>query len=396
MSLIGRILVSILFLALAGLIAGCVTTVPVATERSEAQDLDATIEALGKDLAQQLTQTGQIALLGKKQVLVDRFVDSQTGQVNAAYRIITDRLPAVIAKHAGGFTFRSMQGKEVADADYVLTGSVALETRSEKSKDYRIYASITELKSGMVIANARVWLQASRELDLAPEPVYGDSPMYLSDKATQALVTTTKTLPGALADATYLAQLTTSALLNEAEAAYNRNELALAAQLYNEAASRADGKVMRTYSGLYLVYQKAGSQELAEQAFADLVDLGLVARQISVKFLFKVNSTSFVDDLRQTGQYPMWLRQIALRASAHQVCLEVSGHTSRSGSEATNNRLSLQRAEVIMRSLIQHASAMQGRLRAVGRGSRDNIIGTGTDDSRDAIDRRVDFKIVPC
>jgi len=37
-----------------------------------------------------------------------------------------------------------------------------------------------------------------------------------------------------------------------------------------------------------------------------------------------------------------------------------------------------------------------GRIQAVGMGFRENVIGTGTDDLRDALDRRVEFKVRPC
>jgi outer membrane protein OmpA-like peptidoglycan-associated protein len=389
-------LVILLAIAAAGLVSGCVATVPTASERTEAADLNATIDALGQDLAQQLAQADRLALISKRQVVVDRFVDSQTGQVNVAYRRIAERVPEVMTKKLTNFSFRQMQGKDIAGADYVLAGSVSLESHGEKNKDYRIFASVTDLKSGMVVANARVWLRATKDLEVAAEAVYSESPMFLADRSTAALVTTTKTLPGAQADSAYIAQLTTNALLNEAETAYNRGELPLATQMYNDAALRPDGQVMRTYSGLYLVHQRTGNPKGAERAFSDLVGLGLVAQQISVKFLFKVGSTSFMEDMKQSNQYAMWLRQIANQIASRKVCLEVSGHTSRSGSESFNERLSLQRAELIARTLIQHEPSLQNRLKAVGRGFRDNVIGTGSDDARDTIDRRVDFKITQC
>jgi outer membrane protein OmpA-like peptidoglycan-associated protein len=94
--------------------------------------------------------------------------------------------------------------------------------------------------------------------------------------------------------------------------------------------------------------------------------------------------------------YPIWIRQLAraMQASGH--CLNVVGHTSRSGSEALNDRLSLQRAETVKRLLEGEVRALNTRLRASGVGYRENIIGTGTDDERDAIDRRVEFKVVDC
>jgi outer membrane protein OmpA-like peptidoglycan-associated protein len=74
----------------------------------------------------------------------------------------------------------------------------------------------------------------------------------------------------------------------------------------------------------------------------------------------------------------------------------VIGHCSKTGTETYNMRLSLQRAETV-RALMQKESAEAvSQTRAVGRGYAENLVGSGTDDERDAIDRRVEFKIVPC
>ena len=94
--------------------------------------------------------------------------------------------------------------------------------------------------------------------------------------------------------------------------------------------------------------------------------------------------------------YPIWIRQLARAIQTSGRCLNVVGHTSRTGSEAVNDRLSLQRAETVKRLLEVEVRALNTKLRASGVGYRENIIGTGTDDERDAIDRRVEFKGVDC
>ena len=93
--------------------------------------------------------------------------------------------------------------------------------------------------------------------------------------------------------------------------------------------------------------------------------------------------------------YPMWLRRIAQAAESSGSCLNIIGHTSRSGSAELNDRLSLQRAERVA-ELLEAEADLRGQLRATGRGFSENIIGTGTDDASDAIDRRVEFSVVPC
>ena len=46
--------------------------------------------------------------------------------------------------------------------------------------------------------------------------------------------------------------------------------------------------------------------------------------------------------------------------------------------------------------LVQEAPELGPRTRALGMGFRENIVGSGTDNAFDVLDRRVEFKIVPC
>jgi outer membrane protein OmpA-like peptidoglycan-associated protein len=92
----------------------------------------------------------------------------------------------------------------------------------------------------------------------------------------------------------------------------------------------------------------------------------------------------------------MWLRQIAGRAAAGPACLQVAGHTSRTGAEPLNERLSLQRAGLVQQRLVSLNKGLERKLSAVGLGSSKVISGTGTDDARDAVDRRVEFQVTEC
>ncbi len=72
------------------------------------------------------------------------------------------------------------------------------------------------------------------------------------------------------------------------------------------------------------------------------------------------------------------------------------GHTSHTGSEQFNDSLSLSRATYITQRLQLQVSQLHGRLESEGRGFRENIVGSGTDDVRDALDRRVEFTVRDC
>ncbi|HET9764060.1 MAG TPA: OmpA family protein, partial [Casimicrobiaceae bacterium] len=82
--------------------------------------------------------------------------------------------------------------------------------------------------------------------------------------------------------------------------------------------------------------------------------------------------------------------------AASMSCLTIVGHTSKTGSEQFNDRLSLQRAVAIQHRIEALAPETAGRLQAVGMGFRENLVGSGTDDLRDALDRRVEFKVRAC
>ncbi len=126
------------------------------------------------------------------------------------------------------------------------------------------------------------------------------------------------------------------------------------------------------------------------------MDYGLTNKRLAVKFLFRPGSTDFLADRQMAGQYDMWLEQIAQQTARKQGCLEVVGHTSRTGPEPLNERLSLLRAQQIKQSLEAKAPVLSTRTIASGVGSKENLVGTATDDARNALDRRVVFKVIDC
>ena len=72
----------------------------------------------------------------------------------------------------------------------------------------------------------------------------------------------------------------------------------------------------------------------------------------------------------------------------------MTGNSSPTGSAALNDQLSQLRAEYVKGRLETDAPSLQGHLIATGVGSKNNLIGTGADDLSDALDRRVEFKVI--
>jgi outer membrane protein OmpA-like peptidoglycan-associated protein len=95
-------------------------------------------------------------------------------------------------------------------------------------------------------------------------------------------------------------------------------------------------------------------------------------------------------------QYQLWLSSLAQEAGNVPACVKIVGHTSRTGSASANEKLSLRRAEAVAKLLEDRNRSLSTRLTVGGAGSREALVGLGTDDVRDALDRRVEFRVIDC
>lgn len=186
------------------------------------------------------------------------------------------------------------------------------------------------------------------------------------------------------------------ARLDEAGAAYAAGRYDRALDLYRSAATLPGADTMQALVGTYLSAIRSGRDQEAQEAFARIVALGLKTRVMGVKLLFAPGKTEFWPDPAISKFYPEWLREIARQAGDVPSCLQVVGHSSHSGAEDYNVLLSAQRADAVRQQLETANPALVQRIEAAGVGWRDNLVGTGSDDLKDAVDRRVEFKVVDC
>lgn len=380
----------ILVLLSPGLV-GCVRRAShvVGVPTSRVGDLDTGAANLVSDLRRQLRIGAAHA-----SIIVDPFIDAQTGQQTAASALLQQRLQAALARQIPALEIIPFNSGSASTARYVITGTI---TRADTgTHQYRISVALTDRNSGIVIAQgAAVFEQA--QLDIAPTRFYADSPSLVArDRSVEGQVRTAQTRQGQQADALYIEQLSTGALLAEALAAYNEERWQDALDLYTQAVARPDGQQLRTFNGLYLTNIRLNDLSAAEEAFGHIVTLGLATDNLAIKLLFRPASTEFWPGPEIRDIYPMWLRQLARGISNSGVCLTIVGHTSRSGNEEVNERLSLERADSIRQRLLGLAGDLSGKLEITGRGFHDNLIGTGADDASDAVDRRVEFRVNEC
>jgi outer membrane protein OmpA-like peptidoglycan-associated protein len=388
------------------LAAGCQTPPPPPVQRASVQDLplDQAIIVATDALAAQVKPAQATGLAGviakidnkapaKMLVLMDPSLDAASGQQTALTRQLDQKVNDRLRTHAHLDVLPFAQ-QSLARAQYLAVATI---TRIDAGKGpYQIHLSLTDMKSGQVVAQSSS-RASDGGFDTTPTPYYRDTPvLMLKDHVVEGYMRTAQAAPGQPADKAYLERVAAAAMIQEATTLYNNERYQEALGLYRSALTTPAGEQMRSLNGVYLTNWKLGNVAEAEQAFGKVVALGLATRSLGVKFLFNPGGTEFWSDQKISGPYTVWLRQIARQAATSNVCVEVVGHTSRTGSESFNDRLSAQRAAFIQKRLESEAPALAGKMRSSGVGYRENLIGTGTDDASDSLDRRVEFKINQC
>lgn len=380
-------------------LAGCAT--PQATSVSGELPFEQAVDRATDGLVAQTQQLPAFlakveSKLARRGIVLDPMLDAGSGQQTLATQALEQRVVARMTARHEQIEILPFQSTHLSKAQYLLTGTMTRAQGQASASALRLNLALTDLRSGLVVAQATA-LARDEGVDHNPLPYYRDSPVLLvKDRVIEGYVETTATAPGAKADAVYLERIATATVINEATTLYNSERYQEALGQYRSALATPAGEQLRVLNGIYLSNVKLGRTAEAEQAFGRVVAMGIAYNELGVKFLFNPGRTEFWSDARISGAYEMWLRQIAREASRARVCMNVVGHTSRTGSEQANDVLSLQRATHIRQRLVHEADELAARMRAVGMGFRQNIVGTGTDNAVDALDRRVEFRIVPC
>ncbi len=329
-------------------------------------------------------------------VVIDPLVNGVTGDQSSATQDIQARILQVAQAQYPQFDFQPFSARAVARNPLVMVGTFTpINSQGQAAGDrdaFRFCLVMGDLTSGKAVAKAVTKAQPAG-VDATPTAFFRDSPAWTDDAIIKSYISTCQsTKVGDPIAADYLGSILTNAIIADAIDAYAAARYAEALDLYRNAQQTKAGDQLRVHNGLYLTNWKLNRRPEATRAFGDLVDYSLVNKRLAVKLLFRPGSTGLIAD--RDAPTDMWLQQIASRAAQRATCLQVSGHTSRSGSTALNDRLSLLRAEYVKTKLENDAPQLQGHLIAAGFGAGQNLIGTGADNATDALDRRVEFRVI--
>src|SRR5579871_6484077 len=337
---------------------------------------------------------------GQRQtVVIDPLVNGVTGEQSAATQQIQDRIVALAREKYPQFDIEPFTAANVSKGPYVMVGTFtpvnAQGQTSGTREGYRFCLVMVDLHAGKTVAKgvARAKMDG---VNAAPTTFFHDSPGWTNDASVKSYIDTCQaTKVGDGISQTYLNGILTASIVSEAINAYDASRYRDALELYTTAEKTPAGNQLRVYNGLYLTNWKLGHRDQAAEAFGRVVDYGLQNNSLGVKILFRPGSTALDTAQQTTGPYDMWLREIASHSASRQACLQVTGNSSPSGSAALNEQLSQLRADYVKGRLETDSPALQGHVIATGAGAKANLVGTGADDLSDALDRRVDFKVIP-
>lgn len=350
---------------------------------------------------ERLLQDAQASLgAGGRALVIDPLIDASTGQQTSGTVQMGAQLAGLITRRVPAWDVQPLTRSSLATKPLLLIGTLTpISTKGGKDDNadvFRICLALADLKTGKLVAK-RADRAFVATVDAEPVPLYRDSPTWTLDATTQAYI---KSCQGSAAgDAiapVYLQRLPAAAVINEAMIAYSDNKTADAYKLYRDARGLAEPDDLRVLNGLYMTSWKTGRKKEATETFGKIVGVGLDAKRLPIKMFFNPGTTTLLQSADLQAQYAVWLREVATQAAARDTCLRVVGHTSRTGDAAANDVLSQKRAGVVKQRLERENKKLVSRISADGVGSREILVGLGTDDQRDALDRRVEFRTVAC
>ncbi len=335
----------------------------------------------------------------KLPLVIDPLVDGNSGVQSVATETMEQRITDLVnSRYGDKFNLEPFSTASLAKAPLLFIGTLtALGNDNKPGQDWhRVCLALVDLRTGVIVSKG--FARAAKDgVDLTPTAFFLDSPAWAPDPAVNGYIKTCQgPKTGDPVNPAYWDRIMAAAMINDGIKAYNDGHYDEALDLYRGVSRQPGGDQLRVYNGMYLAAAKLGKKDEAADAFTRIVDFGLAQNQLGLKFLFRPGSTQFLANPQISGPYHMWLGKVAQRSAQRTACLEIDGHTSKTGPEPMNERLSLMRAQTIERRIDAAAPTLARRTTSAGKGSSQTISGLGTDDARDALDRRVEFKVRDC
>ncbi len=336
---------------------------------------------LNKIVINPLTKQKQL-----KKIVVDPFINVESGypvKVNA-------RIAEIMAREIGK-RFQvtgELEPENLEISEYILNGTV-----TQQGEQHRVNSTVFEKATGKVLASASVNISG---FDTTPLDIYKDSPVFLKGKNYEQHIASVARQPDQTVNSDYNRRLVVKALLVKGDSLYEQKEFKKSLGYYNQAAEKQGGDQLDVLNGQFVNLIKDGKPDDAEAVYARLLRTSIAeTSDVANKIVFAPNARSPIES--KAGIYRIYTRQIARLVALAPACkVTIVGHSSRTGTEGYNDKLSLQRAQWIQKEMASIFPNVKGKTETIGRGFRENLVGTGRDDLTDEIDRRVEFRFKGC
>ena len=295
-------------------------------------------------------------------LVIDPLVDGNSGMQSVATQTMESRVTTLVKARYPQYEVQPFSSAALVRAPLVFIGTftaVDKDGRNVGEREwYRVCLALLDLRTGLIVSKG--FARAAKDgVDPTPLQVFLDMPAWAPDPATQGYVTSCQgPVAGDPIKPAYLDRIYAAAQINEAFAAYDAGRYQQALDILKGVQGTPAGDQLRVYSGIYVASIKLGRRQDANDAFAHIVEFGLAQKRLGLKLLFQPATTVFFADRSVTAPYATWLKTVASKAAGKNVCLEVSGHTSRTGSEPINDRLSQSRADYVKTLLVKDVPAL--------------------------------------
>ncbi|NVN99796.1 MAG: OmpA family protein [Geobacteraceae bacterium] len=382
-------------------ITACIHTSPIP---NRTMTFEPGITALASNIAEQLEKSSVRNMLNKvvinpltkqkqmTKIAIDPFIDVESGYPVKANVQIANLISKEIGKRFA--ITGEMDPENLERSEYVLNGMVTLEDKyGKQSKAYKVFATVFEKSSGKVLASASVYINS---FDTTPMDIYKDSPVFFKGNNYKDHVASVRKDPDETITKGYNDRLSSKAMLVKGDSLYEKQDYNKSLAYYNQVAGGQKEQELEVLNGQFTNLVKQGQLENAEHVYIKLLNTSITeTSEVANKIIFAPNSIVPLDS--KMDLYKIYIRQIANRVAASSACrVQIIGHSSRTGSGSYNDKLSRQRAEWIQHQMESYSPKSRSRTQTIGRGFKENVVGSGKDDLTDAIDRRVEFKFNQC
>jgi outer membrane protein OmpA-like peptidoglycan-associated protein len=351
------------------------------------------VTALGQNLNIQLGEALQNEAGEAQSLVIDQILSIESGQQFKA----NQQVVSILTRELGsGFKMDEISSETLEKARYVLAGAISqrADVANGTQSGCQLVVTILELSTGLVKAKGQVSIN---DFPFEPLAFYEDSPIFLQDKSIRLAKSLFGWSIGQTVSPEYMQFLPAKAIIQRGIVSYEHEQFADTTASFSKAVALPNGRTLTSYAGLYLSWLKLHREDNANRAFTDLLKIAIEENhRLDIRLLFSANSPAFIPNPELAKRYAWWLKYIAVHMQKNNLCLDISGHCSRSGDKISNERLSLSRAKTLQGVMAVTYPGIIKKSHVDGKGFRENIVGNGANDASDAVDRRVELSIINC